>query len=104
MKAVDAFMSQRDVLIVLLQHSVVTIASKLYSKSIISKDALAHAMNQVQIARDKTVSLLSVVENKIRAEPHVFVEFIQILESEPILQSQANALVENYHQGMRTII
>ena len=53
-------------------------------------------MNQVHIASVRTVSLLSVVEDKIRAEPRVFTEFVKILESEPTLRSQAKQLVENY--------
>ena len=53
-------------------------------------------MNQVHIASVRTVSLLSVVEDKIRAEPHVFTEFVKMLELEPTLRSQAKELVEKY--------
>ena len=74
-------------------------ASKLYTKSIISAAALAESMNQVHIASVRTVSLLSVVEDKIRAEPHVFTEFVKILESEPTLRSQAKELVSMYLQA-----
>ena len=56
-------------------------------------------MNQVHIASVRTVSLLSVVEDKIRAEPRVFTEFVKILESEPTLRSQANELVKLYRHG-----
>ena len=83
----------------LLQSDLSNIANKLYSKSIIAKAALEEAMNHNHIASDRTVSLLSVVEDKIRAEPHVFTEFINILESEPTLRSQANKLVKQYHHG-----
>ena len=99
-KAAYVFKSQRDVLTDLLQHNLPNIASKLYTKSIISMTSLAEAMNQVNIASVRTVSLLSAVENKIRAEPHVFTEFVQILESEPSLVSQAHRLVEEYIHGM----
>ena len=47
------------------------------------------------------MSLLSVVEDKIRAESHVFTEFVKILESEPTLRSQAKELVEKYLNGKR---
>ena len=57
-------------------------------------------MNQVHIANVRTVSLLSVVEDKIRAEPPVFTEFVKILESEPTLKLQANELVKKYRHGM----
>ena len=62
----------------LLQSDLSNIANKLYSKSIISAAALAEAMNRVHIASVRTVSLLSVVEDKIRAEPHVFTEFVRL--------------------------
>ena len=65
-----------------------------------SAAALAEAMNQVHIASVRTVSLLSVVEDKIRAEPCVFTELVQILESEPSLRSQADVLVKIYTCGM----
>ena len=58
--------------------------------------AYAEAMDQVEIASVRAESLLSVVEDKIRAEPHVFIEFVKILESEPSLRSQAKQLVEKY--------
>ena len=74
--------------------------TKLYSKSIISSDALLEAVNENHIASVRTVSLLSVVEDKIRTEPHVFTEFVKILESEPTLRSQANELVKKYRHGM----
>ena len=76
------------------------IASKLYTKSIISQDALAEAMNQTHVASVRTVSLLSVVEAKIKAEPQTFTELVKILESEPTLKSQAEELVKNYLHGM----
>ena len=99
LKAADAFKSQREELRKLLQHDLPNIASKLYTKSIISAATLAEAINQVHIASVRTVSLLSVVEDKIRAEPHVFTEFVEILESEPTLRSQANELVKLYRHG-----
>ena len=89
-EAVGAF---KRVLTDLLQHNLPNIASKLYTKSVISAAALAEATNQVQTTHDRTVSLLSVVEAKIRAEPHVFAKFVKILESEPSMRSLAKMLV-----------
>ena len=96
LKAVGAFRSQRDVLADLVQLDLPNIASKLYTKSIISAAALSEALNHTHTASVRTVSLLSMVEDRIRAEPHVFTEFVQILESEAILRSQASWLVEKY--------
>ena len=99
LKAADAFKNQREELTLLLQSHLPTVTTKLYSKSIISSDALLEAVNENHIASVRTVSLLSVVEDKIRVEPHVFTEFVRILESEPTLRSQAKELVEKYHKG-----
>ena len=101
-KAANAFKSQRDVLTDLLQHDLPNIASKLYTKSIISQAALAEATNHSHIASVRTVSLLSMVEDKIRAEPHVFTKFVEILESEPTMRSQAKDLVKEYHRQSGT--
>ena len=104
LKAAYAFRSHRDDLAKLLQHNLSHIASKLYTKSIISVATLAEAINQVHTAIVRTVSLLSVVEDKIRAEPHVFTEFVNILESEPTLRSIARSLVREYLQGIQLLI
>ena len=93
-------MSQWDVLTDLLQHNLPNIASKLYAKSIIPRRTLTLVTNQNHEPIDRTVSLLSVVVDKIRAEPHVFTEFVKILESEPTLRSIAKELVGKYFRGM----
>ena len=80
----------------LLQSDLSNIANKLYSKSIIPAVSFEEAINQVHPPSVRTVSLLSVVEDKIRAEPNVFTEFVKILESEPTLRSQAKELVNEY--------
>ena len=103
LKAADAIKTQREALTLLLQSNLPTITTRLYSKSIISSDALLEAVNENHIASVRTVSLLSVVEDKIRAEPHMFTEFVKILESEPTLRSQANELVKKYRHGMSLI-
>ena len=99
MRAADAIKSQREALTLLLQSQLPTITTKLYSKSIISSDALLEAINENHVASVRTVSLLSVIEDKIRAESHVFTEFVKILESEPTLRSQANEIVKKYCHG-----
>ena len=93
---IGVFKSQCDVLANMLQHELSSIASKIYSKSINSAAALEEAMNQVNIASARAVSLLSVVEDKIRAEPHVFFKF---LGSEPALKPLAKKLLEEYLNG-----
>ena len=95
LKAVVVFKSQREALVV-LQHNLSSVANKLYTKSIISRRALTTTTNQVLDLVDKTVSLLNEVEDRITAEPHVFTEFVRILDSEPTLRLQAKELVEKY--------
>ena len=80
----------------MLQSNLPTITTKLYSKSIISPTAKQEALNRSHTKDVRTVSLLDVVEKKITAEPHMFTEFVKILESEPTLRSQAKGLVEKY--------
>ena len=100
MKAAEVIVSQHVVLTRLLKHDLPNIAGKLYSKSIIAAAVLDNALNQSNGASVRTMSLLSAVEDGIRSEARVFAEFIEILESEPTLRSQANVLVEKYCQGM----
>ena len=87
----------------MLQHELPSVADMLYTKSIISRRTQTKVTNQVHELIDRTVSLLGVVEDKIRAEPHVFTEFVKILESEPTLRSQAKELVEKYLKGKREL-
>ena len=98
-KAANAFGSQREALKLVLQHDLSSVADNLYTKSIISRHTLTKATNQFLEPIDRTVSLLNEVEDKIRAEPHVFTEFVRILDSEPTLRSQAKELVEKYLKG-----
>ena len=79
-----------------IQNDLAAVATKLYAKGLISQNTHENAMNQHQILRDRTVSLLSAVHDKIRAEPQVFTEFVKILESESTLKPVAKTLAENY--------
>ena len=84
----------------LLRSDLTSIAQKLYSKSIISVAALAEAMNHSHSPIDRTVSLLSVVEDKIRTEPRAFKDFVEILQSDGRTRGEAERLVIKYN-GMR---
>ena len=95
-------MNQREALKLVLQHDLPSVADMLYTKAIISRRTQTKVINRVHEPIDRTLSLLSVVEDKIRAEPHVFTEFVKILESEPTLRSQANELVKLYRHGKET--
>ena len=102
-QAGKAFSDQLEAMTLLLQSNLPTITTKLYSKSIISSTAKKEALNPSHTEDARTVSLLDVVEKKIKAEPHMFTEFVKILESEPTLRAQAKGLVEKYlKNGMST--
>ena len=99
LKAANVFRSQREVLKLVLQHDLSSVADKLYAKSIISRHTQTKATNQFLEPIDRTMFLLNEIEDKIRAEPHVFTEFVKILDSEPTLRPQAKDLVEKYLKG-----
>ena len=98
-QAIRTYRSQRDGLTYVLQHQLPNIANKLYSKSIIPRPALTRAMNEFHEPDERAVNLLNVVEDKIRAEPHVFTEFVKVLESVPFFKPQAKQLVDKYLEG-----
>ena len=60
-------------------------------------------MNQAQIPSVRTIDLLNAVEDRIKVEPWVFTEFVEILESEPSWRSLASELVRSYLNGMLAI-
>ena len=104
-KAADV-VGKNDSLKILVQNDIFNIASKLYSKYIISPDVRAEAMNLQHIASIRAGNLLSVVEGSIRADhkSQVFPKFVKVLESESHMRSQAEKLVESYLQGMDTCL
>ena len=97
--AAKVFRSQRDTLSLQLKHSLTDVASKLYARSIVQSESLERAMLQAQIASEKTVVLLTAVEDKIKTEPWVFTEFVKILESDSSRRSLASKLVKSYLDG-----
>ena len=101
--AADVFRSQRDDLTLQLKHSLTEIASKLYAKAVITPASLERVVNQAQIPSVKTIVLLNAVEDRIKVEPWVFTEFVEILDSEPSLRSLASELVRSYLKGMLKI-
>lgn len=76
-----------------------SVSCSLQAKSIISQDNQQEAMKEAGIPKTRTLSLLNVVLDKIRFEPHVFMGFVKTLELIPSLQTQASKLVQSY-QGM----
>ena len=102
--AADTFKEQRGALMGPLKNDLPNIANELYSKSIISADDLKDAMDDERDASVRTVTLLTVLETKIKAKQFVFIEVVKILEREPSFKSQASNLVKNYRHGMCPVI
>ena len=104
-KAAD-IVGKSDALKILVRNDLTNIASKLYSRSVISKGVLEEAMNKMHSASDRTVELLGVVEGNIRADhkSQVFPKFVKVLQSEPHLRAQAEKLVGSYLQGIDTCL
>ena len=98
--AATVLQDQSDNLMTLVQHDITSIVSKLYSRSIILPRALSEAMNKMHPASDRTVELLSAVRDAVKQNPHLFAEFVRILESEPCLKFLAEKLVEEYRKGI----
>ena len=99
LKAVKAFTVQHNSLKISLRNDLPNVASKLHNKSVINEDDLAEAMIPYIIASNRTLKLLSTVKDKITTEPHMFTEFVKVLEAEPTLRFQARKLVEKYLEG-----
>ena len=103
-KAAKVLRDQSDGLKLQLQHDLHSVASTLYSKSIIEQDALAEATSSTPIPGKRTMTFLTAVENSIRGNPQVFLEFIRVLESKPTLTLQAKKLVEGYLKGIDSLV
>ena len=83
------FMRKREDLIQYLKSSnLPRIAKKLYKMSIISNEALDEALNSKNTRTFRTLSLLNVVDNKIRVDPHTYDEFMRTLDSELTLRKE----------------
>jgi hypothetical protein len=54
------------------------------------------ACNANKVPSERGVALLDCIESRIEAVPSDFTKIIHILEAEPFLESQANALIKSY--------
>ena len=92
-RAVEAFKNRLEALTSLLQSNLSSISTSLFAKSIISEAEQLAAIEETGTSKTKTVKLLTVVLNKIKFEPQVFVGVVKILESELSFRTQADELV-----------
>ena len=95
-KAIASFTSLRKNLSHLIRNNITDVANQLYSKAIISEEALDKALTQHNTALSRAVNLLNAVENRMRAQPHTFREFVEILESDSFFDGVVSDLVASY--------
>ena len=91
-------MEQHEPLALIISSDLSRVTGELYAKGIISNETRSKASNAMHIETKRTEVLLHAVETKIRVEPSAFKILVQILESEPYTNKQADALIESYSE------
>ncbi len=91
-----SFRSQREGLLKLIRHCLISLANSLYAKFLIPEDACENATDRSVGMSERSVGLLDCVEARIEVVPSDFIKIVQILESDLYLQSAARQLVHSY--------
>ena len=96
-KAVDVFQSYRDSLNdAITSDGILRLANALYSKGIISRENLDHAMLIGVLPTEKKVHLFDAIEARIRSHPEDFITFLNILYSDTVYSDLAEKIWEDY--------
>jgi len=96
MAAVYSLQSQRELLLNLIRHCLLSVSNSLWTKQLISQDVRESISNNFIGSNQRSVLLLQCIEAKIKTDPSAYVHVIDILESEPFLESLAGELVRSY--------
>ena len=97
--AIEALKIQRDLLCENICHCLPFIPDKLYSASMISRDARVKACDPfLGTIHERTGALLDCVEARIKTVPSDFAKFIEILKSDVYLQSVAENVIKSYRE------
>lgn len=91
-----------DALTDLIPQVLITLSSRLLSKSVISEEVRQDTLNPNVNQTARTSNLLQVVSNKIKYESQAFIKFVKTLESIESLKVQAEELVVKY-QGTKKL-
>jgi hypothetical protein len=94
--ATAAFGEQHQLLLNLIRHCLPQIPSSLLAECIISRGVYEFTCNENKGPSERGVALLDCIRSRIEAVPSDFAKIIKILEAEPFLKSQANALIKSY--------
>ena len=94
--AVKSFRSQLKVLLDLIRHCLLSLATALFADGIIHRDVHDKACNETLSSESRGVAVLDCMEARIEAVPSDFTKIVSIMESDPFLGEIAVGLVQNY--------
>ena len=99
--AVAAFQSQQAVLLEGIHSNLTTLATKLLAEFVINRDIHDKACNERNGKVERSLILLSCIQDRMKTEPAVFTKVVDIFESEPTLTHLASQLVDGYCELMK---
>ena len=94
--AINAFRSQRELLLNPIRHCLPPLANSLFGKTMIPGCVCEKACNQSLSSNEKGVALLDCIQSRLEVKPSDFTNLVSILESEPFLKDLAEKLVKEY--------
>ncbi len=94
--AVQAFTSQRCLLLNLIRHCLPSLANSLLAKCMIPRDIYKKACNETRGSSERGVTLLDCIEARIELVPSDFTKVLRILQEEPFLEELADGLIHSY--------
>ncbi len=96
--AVKSFKSKFSVLLNLIRHCLLSLATALFAESIIYEDVYEKACNETLSSDSRGVAVLNCIKDRIKAVPSDFTKIVSILKSEPFLEETADELVQSYRK------
>ena len=98
--AVKSFRAKFSVLLNLIRHCLLSLATALFAESLIHEDVYDEACNETLSSDSRGVAVLNCIKDRIEAVPSDFTKIVSILKSEPFLREIADELVQNYCKYM----
>lgn len=94
--AINALRIQHDSLCKNISHCLPTVADSLFAQFIIPGDIRERACNQLLGSVERAGALLDCVRTRIEAVPSDFKKVVEILKSDPFLESLEEELIRSY--------
>ncbi len=91
-----SFGSKIKILLNLIRHCLLSLATALFAENLIHKDVYEKACNETLPSDSRGVAVLNCIKDRIEAVPSDFTKVVFILESEPFLREIADKLVQEY--------